>query len=642
MDITIFKHARDVGKGRLCSISFSNITGLSHQVTEDKLATQLLFYGKLKNDSRAKPMKAVYRDGLVLDFDHNKVDITERIKKSLAGYQYILYSTFSHDPDNKDYCHRVLINTTESIKPEDYFSVYWNFVNNNPELKQLSDEDMMDHSAKDETRSFFAPSTHPKRQDKVYKYIAEGIPLKPDTTRCDKGENNSSNKDNQKVPLPDLLVGVKKGERHNACVRIAGLLFSRDIPIEWVTELMLGWNKRCDPPRDEQEVINEVIDIGNRHQIKTINDLVEAQQIIEPTEYEDEITYTFLTKKDRESRPVIDWYIKQLQRDSGIGAIIGQESNGKTNVATDLACRISKGMDFFGHETREPKPVIYIPLEDWVGVDLRLRAWEQYHGIEPNVLLLNEECTLNFTEGEGIVKKFISDCKVQALTGVVIFFDTFQYLVEGMDENGQKDMSVATKYLKMISKELKSFVWYLHHMGKDKTKGSRGSSLINASHDSRISIHNNAELHIEKVKGAKSDIRYSYETDIIDLGNGADAIVLTATSKGQDKRKELTGKLQVAVFNFIKLQFAFNLEIIAQCNQESSILSSISKDKLIELTAEFLGTKNPDTNEFWVKTNWKRKSEAIRIINDLTGKPYNKLGMIVGKDQIEYIYLLNH
>ena len=639
MDVTIFKHAKDNGTGKFWNANFADIAGLSEQVVEDKLATQLLFFGKLEDNSRKSPVKVIYRDGLVLDFDHNEVNIVDRIEKALSGYRYTINTTHSNDPDNNDHCLRAVLETSEKIYPQDYENVYWNLINSNPELKKLSDEGFMDHSAKDFNRSFFAPSSHPDRKDKSYRNSYGGMPLKPDTTEFKHPENLSSNSLPKDVKMDELMVGVGEGERHNSCIRIIGLLLKREIPIEWVRQLMLGWNKLCTPPRDEQEVLAEVNDIATRHELKTINDIIQQEPSIEETNEEEELIFTLQNKEQRSKREKPKWYIDRFQRDRGIGAIIGQEYNGKTNWAVDQACRTSRGMDICGHETREPKPVVYVALEDHVGVDLRLNAWDKYHETENNVLLLSEDATFSFTEGEAVVKKFIADCKAQGANEVVIFFDTLQYLIEGWDENTQKDMAIAVKYLKMLVKELNCFVWYLHHMGKDLNKGARGSSLLNASNDSRISVHNNNLIKIEKVKGAKGKIEYSFDTEVIDLGNGDDALVITNTSQSKDKKKELKGPLQIGVWNFIQSQFMFNTDDITQCDQEGIFIASFHKDKLIENVAEFLGANKPESDEVWMKTSWKRKPEAKRIINDLTGKPYNKLGRIISADGIEHIYL---
>lgn len=160
------------------------------------------------------------------------------------GVQFVIYSTHSHDPVNQDYCYRVIVPFSRPVLTEDYTDVYWNSINNNLKLKQLSDEGLMDHKAQENTRGFFAPSCHPDRKDDAYMNTFGGVPLEPDTTKNIQANNLSSNNLDVKTSMSDLMKGVGEGDRHKSCTRLSGLLFSKGFSYGDVVQLILGIKMR--------------------------------------------------------------------------------------------------------------------------------------------------------------------------------------------------------------------------------------------------------------------------------------------------------------------------------------------------------------------------------------------------------------
>jgi hypothetical protein len=52
--------------------------------------------------------------------------------------------------------------------------------------------------------------------------------------------------------------GVGAGARNASCASIAGMLLRRGVDPETTLELRLGWNLRCNPPQDEQDIVRTV------------------------------------------------------------------------------------------------------------------------------------------------------------------------------------------------------------------------------------------------------------------------------------------------------------------------------------------------------------------------------------------------
>ena len=599
------------------------------QVVQRKEDASGTLYAKAKDNYRKKEnIEEMY--GVVLDIDKSPTDVLPMLVEALQGYQGYINTTFSHDPRHEKYCYRAFIKSESTIKPEDYEDGFINLVHSNPILSELKEKGILDMSAKDVGRFFYDFSCPPSRENDAYFHALEGMPLIPDTHKRENTEYSSGNQ-LAKQPINELLKGSVEGTRHNDCIRISGMLFNKGMSLQDVIQLMLGWNTKCIPPRVDKEVIDEVENIYSKYHS---DNPFTAEETVIASEAED-IEFKFLGREDRENLPSVDWYIDRLFRHKGIGSIIGQERNGKSFVAIDLACRISRGMDFFGHETRGMKPVLYVPLEDWSGINLRIKGWEKYHGVEANVILLPEDTSLGFLDrGMKGINKFIGDCKKQGFSDGVIIFDTLQYLIEGMDENGAKDMGLATGYFKHMSKTLNSFVIYVHHIGKDKAKGSRGSSVLNASLDTRISVHNNHDIKIEKVKGAKDNINYGYRTDLVGEDDD-ETLVITSTAKGTDKRKYPKGKLQLKVLDHINnFLFKFKFET---SGVDGPMIPYINLDTLHKEIAELLKGDDADGKKL-VNQSHKITTEARRLISDLTGSPYHCLKKGIDSKGVEFVH----
>jgi hypothetical protein len=63
----------------------------------------------------------------------------------------------------------------------------------------------------------------------------------------------------------EILEGVGDGGRNNAAASLAGRFFNKDLSVPEITEILLMWNERNDPPLPEEEIIRTVSSMGARH-----------------------------------------------------------------------------------------------------------------------------------------------------------------------------------------------------------------------------------------------------------------------------------------------------------------------------------------------------------------------------------------
>ena len=344
---TIFNNAYAKHNGKLWNPSFKEFSEQDCQLIKEKKEAKLVFHGKLKNNSRAKPMEVIERDGLVLDFDHVAVDITKRIEEALEGYEYTLTNTHSHDPDNNDHCYRGLIATTESIK-KDYKSVYWNLVLDNPKLKAMHDEGMLDVRGEDEARCFFTQSIPPERKDKAFKIVHKGSPLNPNTQIRGKPNKTSSNSEDvffndvfREHQRPEIIHGGT-GKRNEFEGSKIGELINEHRNKKIVLEEMLVINSTMiSPPEPIEEIVRQVDRIWEKN-LKDNPDFIPiVDKEVDP--FEDIEIFKLTMDNLAIAPPPRKWLIDDFIPQGIVGGVVAQGGTGKSFFALQLCSSVACG-----------------------------------------------------------------------------------------------------------------------------------------------------------------------------------------------------------------------------------------------------------------------------------------------------------
>ena len=83
----------------------------------------------------------------------------------------------------------------------------------------------------------------------------------------------------------------------------------------------------------------------------------------------------------------------------------------------------------------------------------------------------------------------------------LIVIDTLAYAMAGGEENSAKEMGVAVDGMQKLRNEVGASILLIHHSGKDRSKGARGSSVLKAAVDTEIEINASGDkisLHADK------------------------------------------------------------------------------------------------------------------------------------------------
>lgn len=164
--------------------------------------------------------------------------------------------------------------------------------------------------------------------------------------------------------------------------------------------------------------------------------------------------------------------------------VAGQSGTFKSFVTADLAFRYGQDdMDFHGMRMTSGRSLLIV-AEGAGGYADRKTAWEKEHGREvKNVSIYPAPLQLGDTLKE--MPALISYLKEEDAAGRpfgLVVFDTQAMCTVGVDEN-TSEMNRVINILHQIREVSDACVLVVHHFGKDKRAGMRGSSMIYAAAD---------------------------------------------------------------------------------------------------------------------------------------------------------------
>lgn len=203
-------------------------------------------------------------------------------------------------------------------------------------------------------------------------------------------------------------------------------------------------------------------------------------------------TFQLLGLDELENLPPPSWLIDGLITDSGLSILYGDPGSGKSFVTIDMALRIALGMDWHGAQTKRAG-VIYIAGEGVRGLGNRVKGWRLKHGLSsvdgaPFVLMPVAAQLLDPVERAKLIRT-IDAAKIRMGCDVgLIVIDTVSRSIAGQDENGQETMSAFVKACDDVREHCGGAVLGVHHSGKDKDKGMRGSTVLLGACDATFRV----------------------------------------------------------------------------------------------------------------------------------------------------------
>jgi RecA/RadA recombinase len=167
--------------------------------------------------------------------------------------------------------------------------------------------------------------------------------------------------------------------------------------------------------------------------------------------------------------------------------LYGAPGEGKTFVALDLCYHVAASREWFGRKVRGGA-VIYVPFEGRGGLMDRLSALRKKYGYGHVPFFIAENPTFNMRAADGrkTFGRLLS--RLPAGKPSLIVIDTFAYALSGGDENSAQDVSAFNQAVQCLIESTGACVMVIHHTGKNKSAGARGSSALNAAVDAEIFV----------------------------------------------------------------------------------------------------------------------------------------------------------
>ncbi|MCB5945931.1 helicase RepA family protein [Acidocella sp. KAb 2-4] len=218
----------------------------------------------------------------------------------------------------------------------------------------------------------------------------------------------------------------------------------------------------------------------------------------------------FIRFEDVEPALATNDFVERLLVAGAMSVLYGQSNSGKTFLALDLALHIAQGAPWFGREITQG-PVLYLALEGGSGIKNRIVAYRAEHGLDDVRLpFFVVPQPLNLLDPAGDVAAIINTTARVASEAeapvALIVIDTLSRAMAGGNENAPEDMTALVAAGDRIRKETGAHVMWVHHSGKDETRGARGHSSLRAATDTEIEI-------IADDKGRRAEVRKQRDLD---------------------------------------------------------------------------------------------------------------------------------
>jgi hypothetical protein len=202
-----------------------------------------------------------------------------------------------------------------------------------------------------------------------------------------------------------------------------------------------------------------------------------------------------------ESAKAAVYLIDGILEEDAHGVFYGASMAFKSFAVLEMAHCICTGRDFMGHKVKKQGAVIYVCGEGKGGIGRRLRAQIITNKtLKNNFKMPKDSISINDTVGMAKLSRTIKKVKP-----VLVIFDTFAALVNGVNENDNGAVGAVLKLVRDTCRnEFKTSSMIIHHTGKDETKGMRGASTFRGTIDYEFSLSRSNDfctvMHCEKMK----------------------------------------------------------------------------------------------------------------------------------------------
>lgn len=223
------------------------------------------------------------------------------------------------------------------------------------------------------------------------------------------------------------------------------------------------------------------------------------------------------------ARPYSTWVVREIIPSTGLAVVYGGPGSGKTFLMLDMTMAIARGVKWRGRRTKQGV-VVYIAGEG--ALRSRVTAYLKHNELSEHELrnFYALESTVNLLDPNADVLDLMD--AIRAKVGErpirMIVVDTLARSMPGGNENASEDMGAVIGSAGTLAAAFSCILAFVHHSGKDDTKGSRGHSSLKGACDVEISVKRDGdvrEAYAEKVRdGADQSSLLTFRLESVDLG----------------------------------------------------------------------------------------------------------------------------
>lgn len=226
----------------------------------------------------------------------------------------------------------------------------------------------------------------------------------------------------------------------------------------------------------------------------------------EETREEADSIFELFDIEELEAMPPPTWLIKDVLVDDGLSVLYGDPGAGKSFLAIDMGLRIANGMDWHG-AAATATGVLYIAGEGKRGLSKRIKGWRKHHGLEgvdAPFILLPTAVEIPDEKQRAKLLRTIDAAKAKAGFEIgLIVIDTVSRALAGGDENSQEAMGQFVSACDAIKAHAGGALLGVHHSGKDKERGMRGSTVLLGACDAVMKAEKDEQLVTLKTEKQK-------------------------------------------------------------------------------------------------------------------------------------------